>query len=82
MTDKTGIAYFEICNMLFERYSLSVCNVGHVRSGGSCVLCPGNTIKKTVGDAENCDADASCDGVTEWPNPDHTACGKFVICDN
>ena len=60
-----------------KNYFVLVCNVGYFKREGSCVLCPGNTIKTKVGNAENCDEDAPCDGVRTTPNENHTACGKF-----
>ena len=41
-----------------------------------CIKCTGNTIKSTAGNAENCEADSACDGMTTVPNENHTACGK------
>ena len=57
---------------------VSVCNAGYFKSEGSCVLCPGLTIKTTIGDAENCDTDTPCDGMTTIPGAGHTRCGMFV----
>ena len=67
-----------LSGMIIERYSVKVCSAGYHRSGGSCVMCTGNTIKREAGDADNCDADVPCDGVITVPNAGHTACGKFV----
>ena len=41
-------------------------------------MCTGNKIKTSAGDAPDCDANAACDGVSEVPNADHTACGKNI----
>ena len=43
--------------------------------GNSCSICPGNTIKTSVGNATSCNA--TCDGVTTVPNGKHTTCGDF-----
>ena len=40
-------------------------------------MCAGNTIKTTIGNTENCDADAPCDGVKTVPNENHTDCGEI-----
>ena len=53
-----------------------MCNVGHYLNGSVCEICTGNEIKSTPGDATNCSADAPCDGVTSFPNADHSACAE------
>ena len=62
---------------LIENDSIEVCNAGYRRSGDTCVLCPGNTIKTEPGDAVNCDADPPCEG-TMIAGAGHTRCGKFT----
>ena len=42
-------------------------------------MCTGNTIKKTTGNAQNCDADEPCNGETTVPNQNHTDCGQLSI---
>ena len=59
-------------------HTISVCNFGHHRNGSKCEICAGNEIKSTPGDANNCSADAPCDGITSVPNDDHSACGKSL----
>ena len=44
-------------------------------------MCTGNTIKKTSGNAYNCDADAACDGMITMPNDNHTACSKSFFAE-
>ena len=63
---------------MFSIY-IVVCNAGYYKSGSSCQLCTGNTIKSTIGDASDCDADTSCDGTTKVPNAEHTACGRTAV---
>ena len=81
---RTVIYQHNICpkellsGMTIESYSVKVCSAGYHRSGGPCVMCTGNTIKREAGDAQNCDTDVPCDGVITLPNAGHTACGKFV----
>ena len=58
---------------------LSVCNAGYYGSGHSCSLCTANEIKSTPGDAVNCSTDPPCDGTTNVPNSNHTACGWFQM---
>ena len=41
-------------------------------------MCTGNTIKTTIGNAENCDANEPCNGITIVPNEHHTNCGKLM----
>ena len=53
----------------------SVCNAGHYKNGNNCEMCTGNTIKSTIGDAADCNADTPCDGVTEVPDANYTNCG-------
>ena len=55
-----------------------MCNTGYYKSGSSCVLCPEYTIKTAIGNAEDCDADAPCDGVAMVPNENHTDCGTIM----
>ena len=52
-----------------------VCKAGYYRSGSSCIMCAGNEIKSTIGDTTHCSADPPCDGATNVPDDDHTACG-------
>ena len=40
-------------------------------------MCTERKIKKTKGNATDCDDDASCNGVSKVPNTEHTDCGKF-----
>ena len=58
-------------------YSLFlVCNAGYYKNGSSCLICPGNTLKATVGNL------TSCPTVCETkmaPNLGHTACGKLFV---
>ena len=54
-----------------------VCNAGYFQSENDCVMCAGRKIKKTKGNATDCDVDAPCNGVSRVPNTEHTACGKF-----
>ena len=54
------------------------CSAGHFNNDGSCVLCPGNTIKSSPGDDADCNVDSACDGIITVPNLGHTACGKAV----
>ena len=65
---------------LHERIRLSVCNSGYYKAKGTCVLCPGNTIKKLPGNTENCLTDQSCNGITRVPNEGHTDCGNQKFC--
>ena len=51
-----------------------VCNAGYYGTGGSCALCPGDTIKPTIGDAEN--SSMTCDEMLTVANSNHTACGN------
>ena len=68
------------CQQVFWiNYLFSVCNAGHYKDGGSCLLCPGGSIKSMTGDATNCYADTACDMMTNLPNTGHTACGKFRL---
>ena len=39
-------------------------------------MCTGNTIKTTVGNTANCNA--TCDGIKEVANENHTMCGEFT----
>ena len=39
------------------------------------MMCTGNTIKREDGNATNCAEDQACDGQTNVPNEEHTACG-------
>ena len=60
----------------------SVCNAGHYRNNGTCVMVTGNYVKKYPGDVSNLQTAPShvvseCDGITEVPNDNHTACGKL-----
>ena len=64
--------------MIFWSYSVQVCNAGYFKSEGSCVTCTGNTIKTTIGDAENCNVDEPCDGIKTVPNENRTDCGKII----
>ena len=48
--------------------AISVCKAGYYENGVFCVLCSGNKIKTTVGDATDCDVDTPCDGTTKVPN--------------
>ena len=72
------VSYVNIVSNIILSCHLQVCNAGYFKSGNSCVLCPGNKIKTTAGDAEHCDADVPCDGVTTIAKSDHTGCGKFL----
>ena len=40
-------------------------------------MCTGNEIKSTPGDTTDCTADMPCDGTTNVPNDNHTACGEY-----
>ena len=54
------------------------CNAGYYGSGNdTCTKCSGNEIKPSQGDAPDCNADPPCDGVSNDPNAEHTACGRF-----
>ena len=52
------------------------CIAGYFKTNETCAQCTGNTIKATAGDATDCNADSPCDGVTQTPNEQHTACGE------
>ena len=41
-------------------------------------MCGENTIKTSIGNAKDCDADAPCEGVKMVPNENHTDCGKII----
>ena len=41
------------------------------------MMCAGNEIKSSVGDATDCSTDAACDGSSYVANAGHTACGKI-----
>ena len=58
-----------------------MCNAGYYNdeSNGTCLLCPGNTIKKFPGNARDCLADHPCNGITKVPNGGHTACGNLQL---
>ena len=43
------------------------------------MLCTGNEIKSTPGDAADCSADTPCDGDSKAPNDDRTACGEYLL---
>ena len=60
---------------------LVVCNVGFYRWTGrdECWQCLGYTIKSTIGDAIDCNADTACDGITNVPNKAKSACGNNVF---
>ena len=61
---------------IFVKYIIlfsSVCNVGYYKNGTSCLICPENMVKATVGNSTNC-----CDeNKMLVPNSDHTACGEL-----
>ena len=59
---------------LIPNISITVCNVGYYKNGGTCTMCPGNTIKPIVGDTISCTA--TCDGTSQVPNSAHTDCGE------
>ena len=54
-----------------------VCNAGYFQSESECVMCTERKIKKTKGNATDCDVDAPCNGVSKVSNTEHTACGKL-----
>ena len=67
----------DICYFLlyWKHYiSITVCNAGYYKNGGTCTMCPGNTIKATDGDATSCTV--LCDGTSQVPNSAHTGCGE------
>ena len=43
------------------------------------MMCPGNKVKVSSGNAPYCDADPAYDGVSKVPNNEHTQCGKFLF---
>ena len=60
---------------------VSECGAGYYKNSMTpprCEMCTANTIKTTVGDATDCDADPPCDGIKTIPNDKHTACGNFT----
>ena len=61
----------------FNCFLQLVCNAGHYGMNGSCELCPGNTIKPTVGDAVNCSS--TCEEMLTVANSNHTDCGKWNL---
>ena len=73
----TSISCFPCCfyYLTSKLFYLSVCNAGHYRTGESCVLCPGDAIKPTVGDAVNCSN--TCDEMMTVANDNHTDCGML-----
>ena len=54
----------------------AVCNAGYYLNSTTCEMCKGNTIKRTPGNDINCNRDAPCDGVTVFPDDQHTECGE------
>ena len=46
------------------------CKAGYYSDGTNCVMCAGNTIKATAGNAANCAT--TCDWATEVPNESHS----------
>ena len=60
---------------------ISLCNSGYYKANGThtCVLCPGNTIKKLPGNDNNCLTDESCNGITRVRNEGHTACDNLCL---
>ena len=64
---------FEFCLCFFAE-----CNAGYYGSANdTCTKCSGNEIKSAQGDAPDCSADSPCDGVSDDPNVEYTACGKL-----
>ena len=66
--------------LIEDMVALLECEAGYYKTNTTpprCEMCTGNTIKTTVGDAGNCDADQPCDGIKTIPNNNHTACGNF-----
>ena len=53
---------------------LSVCNPGFYLNGDICTMCTGNSVKSEVGDNTSCPV--VCEGITDVPNSEHSACGK------
>ena len=54
------------------------CKAGYYGSANdTCTNCSGKEIKSSQGDAPDCSADPPCDGVSNDPNAEHTACGKL-----
>ena len=50
-----------------------VCNAGYYKNGTSCLMCPENIVKATVGNSTSC-----CDETKMVvPNINQTACGKL-----
>ena len=43
------------------------------------MMCTGNEIKRTEGNAVNCSADVTCDGTAAVPNSKHTDCSKDLV---
>ena len=68
---------FSLEPMKLDKTLIPVCKAGHHRGGSSCIMCSGNEIKSTPGDAADCLADPPCDGATKVPKDDHTACGEL-----
>ena len=75
---KAAVSNFKLVSVLLMTFFV-VCHAGHYRIGSQCLLCNGNTIKTTKGNALNCDEDPTCDGVSTVPNENHTTCGGFPL---
>ena len=54
-----------------------VCIAGYFKTGDSCTMCTGNTIKPLAGNTTSCEG--KCDAGTTEASEDHTTCGEFLV---
>ena len=55
---------------------LSVCSPGFYLNGDICTMCTGNSVKPEIRDDTSCPV--VCYGMTDVPNLNHSACGKYI----